>query len=128
MVISFTNSGKCFGDFFIEDESVFSFHQRLIRIHLLSHCGTKPGHFETSKINIPSSSKIDIPTSEGVSKMSEQANERTDERVAQYLRLYSSLFQTTVHPSLLIFSPSSSRFIAVNFVLLQLYPMAGNFS
>ena len=35
------------------------------------HYGTKPGHFE------------------GV-------NEQTDERVAQYLRLYSCLFQTTV--------------------------------
>ena len=52
------------------------------------HYGTKPGHFETSKIH--------FPTSEGVSEVSERANERTDERVAQYLRLYSRLFQTTV--------------------------------
>ena len=59
------------------------------------HYGTKPGHFETSKIH--------FPTSEGVSKVNEQANEwavrvneRTDERVTQYLRLYSCLFQTTV--------------------------------
>ena len=32
-----------------------------------SHCGTKPGHFETSIIN--------FPTSEGVSEVSERANE-----------------------------------------------------
>ena len=31
------------------------------------HCGTKPGHFETSKIH--------FPTSEGVSEVSERANE-----------------------------------------------------
>ena len=46
---------------------------------------------------------IHFPTSEGVSEVSERANEwavraneRTDERVAQYLRLDSCLFQTTV--------------------------------
>ena len=50
------------------------------------HYGTKLGHSETSKIHFP----------EGVSEVSERANERTDERVAQYLRLYSCLFQTTV--------------------------------
>ena len=32
----------------------------------LAHYGTKPGHFETSKIH--------CPTSEGVSKVSERAN------------------------------------------------------
>ena len=74
------------------------------------HYGTKPGHFETSIIH--------FPTSEGVSEVSEQAKEsaqrrarakravrskrtserceQTDERVAQYLRLDSCLFQTTV--------------------------------
>ena len=31
------------------------------------HCGTKPGHFETSKIH--------FPTSEGVSEVNERANE-----------------------------------------------------
>ena len=58
---------------------------------LPQHYGTKPGHFETSLIH--------FPTSEGVSEVSEwavRANERTDERVAQYLRLHSCLFQTTV--------------------------------
>ena len=45
------------------------------------HYGTKPGHFETSKIH--------FPTSEGVSEVSERANKRTDERVTQYIRLYS---------------------------------------
>ena len=76
-----------------------------------TYYGTKPGHYETSKIH--------FPTSEGVSEVSERANERaqrrvrvkravrskrtservserTDERVAQYSRLYSCLFQTTV--------------------------------
>ena len=52
------------------------------------HYGTKPGHFETSKIH--------FPTSEGESEVSERASERADERVAQYLRLDSCLFQTTV--------------------------------
>ena len=40
--------------------------------------------------------------SEGVSKVSKRANERTDERVAQYLSLYSWLFWTIVHPPFLI--------------------------
>ena len=40
--------------------------------------------------------KFTFPTSEGVSEVSERASERTDERVAQYLRLDSCLFQTTV--------------------------------
>ena len=53
-----------------------------------THYGTKPGHFETSI--------IPFPTSEEVSEVSERANERTDERVAQYLRLDSCLFQTPV--------------------------------
>ena len=74
------------------------------------HYGTKPSHFETSKIH--------FPTSEGVSEVSERVsaaegareasspeqvnewavwgNEQTDARVAQYLGLYSCLFQTTV--------------------------------
>ena len=78
------------------------------------HYGTKPGHFETYKIH--------FPTCEGVSEVSERANqwaqqrarvkravrskrtsewceltdERMDERVTQYLRLYSCLFQTRV--------------------------------
>ena len=34
---------------------------------LVLHYGTKPGHFETSKIH--------FPTSEGVSEVSERANE-----------------------------------------------------
>ena len=46
----------------------------------LFHYGTKPGHFETLKIHFP---------------MSERS-ERTDRRVAQYLRLDSCLFQTIV--------------------------------
>ena len=36
------------------------------------HYGTKPGHFETSKIH--------LPTSEGVSEVSERANERAQRR------------------------------------------------
>ena len=32
-----------------------------------------------------------------VNECAVQVNERTDEQVAQYLRLYSCLFQTTVH-------------------------------
>ena len=37
-----------------------------VRGNLVVHYGTKPGHFETSKIH--------FPTSEGVSKVSERAN------------------------------------------------------
>ena len=37
------------------------------------HYGTKPGHFETSKIH--------FPTSEGVSKVSKRANKRAQRRV-----------------------------------------------
>ena len=53
------------------------------------HYGTKPGQFDTLKIH--------FPTCEGVSEVSERANERTDERVAQCLRLYSWLIWPTVH-------------------------------
>ena len=46
-----------------------------------------------------------MSTAEGASEASspEQANEQTDERVAQYLRLYSCLFQTTVDSSMFLF-------------------------
>ena len=39
---------------------------KMAQVHT-SHYGTKPGHFETSKIH--------FPTSEGVSEVSERANE-----------------------------------------------------
>ena len=39
---------------------------------------------------------IHCPTSEGVSEVSERANEQTDERVAQYFSLYSWLLSTIV--------------------------------
>ena len=39
---------------------------------------------------------IHCPTSEGVSEVSERANERTDERVTYYCSLYSWLFWTIV--------------------------------
>ena len=75
------------------------------------HWGTKPGHFETSIIPFPTSeavSKVSERASEQVSvaegasspeKANEwavRANERTDERVAQYLRPNSWLFCPTV--------------------------------
>ena len=40
---------------------------RIRREYMVAHYGTKPGHFETSKIH--------FPTSEGVSEVSKQANE-----------------------------------------------------
>ena len=79
------------------------------------HYGTKPGHFETSINHFPTSkgvSKVSERASERVSRGreqskqswasewvsggSKQANERKDERVAQYLHLYSCLFKTTM--------------------------------
>ena len=81
-----------------------------------AHYGTKPGQFETSKIHFPTSEGVSgVSAAEGASKTSSpeqanelavRANERTDEQVAQYLRLYSCLFQTTVHRSL----PSTKPF------------------
>ena len=53
-------------------------------------------NWEKHRINSQSNPIIYFPTSEGVSEVSKRANEWMDERVAQCLRLYSCLFQTTV--------------------------------
>ena len=70
------------------------------------HYGTKPVHFETLKIHFPTSEGVsEVSAAEGASEASSpeqaneravRANERTDERVAQYLRLGFWLIQTTV--------------------------------
>ena len=53
-----------------EDSETDAFHVLTMRrktTTTTTHCGTKPGHFETSEIH--------FPTSEGVSEVSERANE-----------------------------------------------------
>ena len=50
-----------------------------------------------------------------------RANERTDERVAQYLRLYSCLFQTTVPPPSAEF-PCDSSFVYFTFLQYLMRP------
>ena len=64
-------------------------------VSIPAHYGIKPGHFETLKIHFPTSEGV-CEASERANEWAVRANERTDERVGQYLRLDSCLFQTTV--------------------------------
>ena len=67
--------------------------------HYFTMVENREKHRQNSHLIIP------FPTSEGVSEVSERANERTDERVAQYCSLYFWLLSTIVY--FIEFSPNA---------------------
>ena len=82
------------------------------------HYGTKPGHFETSKIHFPSS--------EGVSEVSERASERANGRASG--PVLTSLFLFVPDHSALIIKYENGKERTANDERLTVNALVSNFS
>ena len=83
--------------------------------HPIIHCPTSEGVSEVSERASAAEGASEASSPEQANEWAVRANERTDERVAQYLRLYSCLFQTTV--------PWSSLNQSINYQTMVLFDL-----